>query len=157
MSSLSIPLKIGFGVGDDTIYDANFDYNDMVAKYNQSKKLNTVFTTNSNGVATITFHVSDFFDSTDVDQIRHTTSIDTGNDTYKHTIYVRLDGTSDRANDDNYVRAIGYVPCVLGYVPVRVSQYQVRPNLNGYKVCGGGYIGFATLLNQNFANEFDYV
>lgn len=145
-----IPLKIGFGVGDDTIYDANFDYNEMVAKYNQSKKLNTVFTTNSNGVATITFHVSDFFDSTDVDQIRHTTSIDTGNDTYKHTIYVRLDGTSDRANDDNYVRAIGYVPCVLGYVPVRAETIIIQPEVNGYKVCGGGYMAVGVRLHYDF-------
>ena len=145
-----IPLKIGFGVGDDTIYDANFNYDDMRSKYNNSKKLNEVFTTNSNGVATITFHVSDFFDSTTVDQLRHSTSIDTGNDTYKHTIYIRLYGTTDRADDDNYVPAVGYVPCVIGYVPVRLSQYQVRPNLNGYKTCGGGYIGFAAQLNYDF-------
>lgn len=145
-----IPLKIGFGIGDDTVYDANFNYNDMVSKYNSSKKLNREFVTNSNGVATITFNVSDFFNATNVDQIRHTTSIDTGNDTYKHTIYVRLDGTTNRANNDNYVRAIGYVPCVLGNVPVRAESIIVYPEVNGYKVCGGGYMGVGVRLHYDF-------
>ena len=44
----NIPLKIGFGVGDDTVYGNTADYDDLVNKYNHSKKVDTVFKTNNN-------------------------------------------------------------------------------------------------------------
>lgn len=151
---VGIPLKIGFGVGDDTIYSGLTGIEDeLEAKYNSSIKLDKVFTTNSDGVATITFKVSDFFDVSTLSQIRDGTSINTGDPTYKHTIYVRVIGTTDRANNDNYARATGYVPCVLGYVPVMLYSTRILPEANGYRVCGGGYMAFGIQLQYSFVYE----
>lgn len=137
---VGIPLKIGFGIDDSTIYGEVDDPSaTLLSKYNSSKKLDTTFVTNSSGIATINFKVSDFFDVSNLSQIDGT-----------HTIYVCCIGTTDRGNTDNYVKSVGYAPCVLGNTPVMVYTKTVLPEANGYCVCGGGYMAFGVQLQYSF-------
>lgn len=125
----NLPLYAGLGIGDDTnYYTDGYNYNDVVARYNQSKKLTNTFTTNSSGVATITFKISDFFDASTISKIRGATSVSNPSiTTYMHTLYVRVMGTDNRASNDNYVRDVCPVPVFLGTMPISHTNLEVNP------------------------------
>lgn len=157
----NLPLYAGLGIGDDTdYYTDGYDYNTVVARYNSSKKLSGTFTTNSNGVATISFKIGDFFDASTIGQVRGATSINSSNTTYMHTLYVRLMGTSDRAETDNYVRDVCPVPVFLGTMPISHTNLTLNPvqteaNVLGNavaKCCGMGTVRVDFDLYYIYAN-----
>ena len=163
----NLPLYAGLGIGDDTnYYSADYVYDDLVSRYNHSKKLSGSFTTNSNGVATINLKVGDFFDASTISQVRGATSIVNGNSTYMHTLYIRVMGTDDRPNNDNYVRNVCATPVFFGTMPISHTNLTVNPvqtegNVLGNavaKCCGMGtvrvdfdlYYVYANLLKNNY-------